>query len=98
MARAHRHFLPNQVWHITHRCHQDAHGQWLETALIINTHQRESFWSNSVAVGSENFIEKIHMELGVLAHGRSCQPVGEQFILKEPDATYDVTFGPKRPF
>lgn len=22
MARAHRHFLPGQVWHLTHRCHQ----------------------------------------------------------------------------
>jgi len=22
MARAHRHFLPGQVWHVTHRCHQ----------------------------------------------------------------------------
>ena len=24
MPRAHRHFLPDQVWHITHRCHQKA--------------------------------------------------------------------------
>jgi putative transposase len=22
MPRAHRYFLPNHVWHITHRCHQ----------------------------------------------------------------------------
>jgi len=22
MARANRHFVSNQVWHITHRCHQ----------------------------------------------------------------------------
>ena len=24
MPRAHRHFLPEHVWHITHRCHQQA--------------------------------------------------------------------------
>lgn len=24
MPRANRHFLPGQVWHITHRCHQQA--------------------------------------------------------------------------
>jgi putative transposase len=24
MPRAHRHFLPGHVWHITHRCHQNA--------------------------------------------------------------------------
>jgi len=22
MPRAHRHFLPDHVWHITHRCHR----------------------------------------------------------------------------
>jgi len=22
MARAHRHFIPGQVWHLTHRCHK----------------------------------------------------------------------------
>lgn len=22
MPRAHRHFLPNHVWHVTHRCHE----------------------------------------------------------------------------
>ena len=24
MPRAHRHFLPGHVWHLTHRCHQKA--------------------------------------------------------------------------
>jgi putative transposase len=24
MPRAHRYFLPNHIWHITHRCHQRA--------------------------------------------------------------------------
>ncbi len=24
MPRANRHFLPDQLWHITHRCHQKA--------------------------------------------------------------------------
>ena len=23
MLRAHRHFLPGYVWHITHRCHKN---------------------------------------------------------------------------
>ncbi len=70
----------------------------METALKDKTKQRESFWSNNVAVGSENFIEKVQVELGVLASGRSWKPEGEHFALKEPDATYDVTFGLKRSF
>lgn len=24
MPRANRHFLPNHVWHLTHRCHEKA--------------------------------------------------------------------------
>jgi len=24
MPRAHRHFIPGQLWHITHRCHEKA--------------------------------------------------------------------------
>ncbi len=75
---------------------QDAHRQWVETALKDNTQQCESFWSNSIAVGSEGFIEKIQAELGVLASGRSCKPEGEHFALKEPDTAYDVTFGLKK--
>jgi len=27
MARAKRHFLPGQVWHISHRCHKKRRGQ-----------------------------------------------------------------------
>ncbi len=77
---------------------QDAHRQWVETALKNNAKQRQSFCSNGVAVGSEGFIERIQAESGVLASGRSCKPEGEYFALKEPDATYDVTFGLKRPF
>ena len=22
MARAHRHYLPGKIWHLTHRCHE----------------------------------------------------------------------------
>ena len=76
---------------------QAAHRQWVEVAIKDTTQQQESFWSNSVAVGSEDFIEKIQAELGVPACGRSCKPEGEYFALKEPDAAYDVTFGLKRP-
>ena len=52
------------------------------------TRQREPFWSNNVAVGSNGFIEKIHEGLGVLVHGRPCKAEGESFVLREPDATY----------
>ena len=28
VPRAHRHFLPDHVWHITHRCHQREKHHW----------------------------------------------------------------------
>ena len=34
----------------------------------------------------------------MLAHGRSCNAEGESFVLREPDATYDVILGLKRLF
>jgi hypothetical protein len=31
MVRANRHYIPGQVWHITHRCHNRAKGRRIET-------------------------------------------------------------------
>lgn len=71
---------------------QAAHRQWVDTALEDHTHQREAFWSDSVAVGSEAFIVKVQTELSVLVSGRFCRPEGALFALKEPDAAYEVGF------
>lgn len=68
---------------------QTAHLQWVDEALQNTAKQREPFWSNSLAVGSEGFVESIQAELGVDERGRSCKPEGEYFSLKEPDAVYE---------
>jgi REP element-mobilizing transposase RayT len=36
MARAHRHYLPGQIWHLTHRCH--------ERQFLLEFHRDRQAW------------------------------------------------------
>jgi putative transposase len=41
MARANRHYLPDRVWHLTHRCHQRAF-----LLKLVKNKQRWLAWFN----------------------------------------------------
>jgi putative transposase len=49
---------------------QQAHRQWVETALHSDLAVRVARWSEAVAVGSRRFVEKIQTELGPKALNR----------------------------
>ena len=49
---------------------QQAHQEWINEALSLEQGQRQAYWSEGVAVGSEDYIEKIQHELGHRAIGR----------------------------
>ena len=34
MPRANRHFLPGQLWHITHRCHEKSYLNMVRTGVV----------------------------------------------------------------
>lgn len=66
-----------------------AYRGWIEEAMKEET-CREPSWSESVAVGSKNFVERIKEELGFRAIGRK---VHEEFhadmnVLREPAGSY----------
>jgi hypothetical protein len=46
MPRANRHFLPDHVWHITHRCHQREGVAWsdppAEVELPLNDNMQQT--------------------------------------------------------
>jgi REP-associated tyrosine transposase len=45
---------------------KEAHAKWVEEALKLDRHsRRDSKWSQSVAIGSENYIERIKKELRI---------------------------------
>jgi len=75
---------------------QEAHQQWIVTMLERETHQRQSYWSESVAVGSKHYIERMQSQLGVRGKGRDCIAEGLHYILKEPESSYSAHFIPEK--
>ena len=64
MARAKRLYVPVQIWHITHRCHKQEFQLkfdriWVQAAFKKTVAKREHRWTESIAVGSSPFIERI---------------------------------------
>lgn len=70
------------------------HG-WVEEYFRSKILQRESCWTESVAVGSQDFLEKIQASLGVKAKGRKIQETSGLFELRETRNSYCQTMPPK---
>jgi REP element-mobilizing transposase RayT len=121
MERANRHYIPNCIWHITHRCHKREFLlrflkdrkrwiYWLFEAkkrfglrilnyavtsnhihlLVIDSGSREPCWTESIAVGSSQFVEDTKVKLGLKARGRKVVENNDVFELKEPIAPYNA--------
>jgi REP element-mobilizing transposase RayT len=72
-----------------------AHKHWVAQALKEGTGAREPQWSESIAVGTEEFVDKTKTKLGIRAAGRKVIETKEQFELREPVLSYKTDFGPK---
>lgn len=68
---------------------QTAHRQWVETAVGEEIPQRESTWTQAVAVGSESFVEKVKGQLKGLAIGRRIQTMANGWELREEAIPYN---------
>jgi len=72
---------------------QQAHRDWVAERLRSEPAAREARWSESVAVGSEPFVDAIRKQLGLARRGRVA-PWGEGgYALREPVAAYGRVFG-----
>ena len=69
--------------------------EWINEALREGSSIRDSMWTQSIAVGSEKFIERTKETLGIRAKGRKVVESGELFQLRESEASYYVDFGIK---
>ena len=66
-----------------------AYRKWIEVTLKEKVGTRDSRWSQSIATGSRQFVEKIKRELGSIARGRQVADTsGEYHELKETQALY----------
>ena len=49
---------------------KDAHYKWVDSAMHTDNSDKENKWTQSIAVGSKTFIEKMKEALGFRATGR----------------------------
>jgi putative transposase len=65
-----------------------AHADWMAAALQKGERMREPVWSESLAVGSRGFVERVGAELGVRARHRQIERCGDVSVLRDPGAPY----------
>jgi putative transposase len=56
--------------------------------------KRENWWTESIAVGSSPFIERIKKAMGAMAKGRSIQPAEGSFELRKTQSDHNSIFEP----
>lgn len=70
-----------------------AHRGWIEHALRVGQAQHDDRWSESVAVGSLDFVEKVKSDLGMKAAHREFEAMGEAYALRKSSDAYGRNFG-----
>ena len=72
---------------------KELYKQWVETELKLNLHKRQDKWTESLAVGSKQFIENYiqHFEA---SNKKICQ-TNDEYQIIENNAAYNAHFAPK---
>ena len=69
---------------------------WVEAALRAGEQHRQPEWTESLAVGRREFVERIGNELGERARYRRVEGIGEEVhVLREVSPPYRRHFGPE---
>ncbi len=68
------------------------HSAWIQEALARTEQVREAKWTESVAVGSGDFVESVKKKLGVRGKGRRITQRGAEALLREPQGSYSDDF------
>ena len=70
-----------------------AHRRWVEAELEKFDGSRQSHWTESIAVGSKEFIEMIKQQLSLRVRGRRMRPLNKGMELRETTVSYNALFG-----
>jgi len=68
---------------------QKAHREWVEAGSSRDTVGRDDRWSESIAVGSEGYVEQVKNALGFRAQHRQVAVADGLYTLREPVPPYD---------
>jgi REP element-mobilizing transposase RayT len=71
---------------------QRAHRQWVEQSLENGLASRDDRWSESIAVGSLAFVERVKNDLGIKAMHREMLETDGTYALHEPSEAYTRNF------
>ena len=71
---------------------KSGHRGWVEEYMGNGEGDRQEEWTNSIAVGSKSFIDKVKSLLGLKARGRAVIEGGEGCHLREEAAPYTTSF------
>jgi len=67
---------------------KDAHHKWVDSAIQTDNSDKENRWTQSIAVGSKTFIEKMKESLGFKANGRKIICADDAFELRKVITPY----------
>ena len=67
---------------------QLAHRNWIEEALKAEPTKRDERWSQSLAIGSHEFVSQFQADLGPTAIHRDIEEHGESHVLREDAGLY----------
>ena len=70
---------------------QAAHKRWIEASLQGDEPERESHWTESIAVGSKSFTENVKKILGFKAKGKSITGSKGHYQLREDVSNFGKT-------
>jgi len=68
---------------------------FVEEALQMQGRERESRWTEGIAVGCEAFVRDTKERLGIKAVGRQVVGDNGSYELREPEVSYETNFGPE---
>jgi len=75
---------------------KDSQRRWVEASVSSGDNTRVSEWTQSIAVGSKDFIESTKLRLGIHAQGRKVSETESAYQLREPQASYNDDFAPEK--
>ncbi len=68
------------------------HRQWIEESIHNDSNVRQPRWTQSIAVGSEGFVQGVLQKLELRAKGGMVRKGVDYYELREPEAAYSVHF------
>lgn len=71
---------------------QNQHRDWVEDELLSDSSRMEDRWTQSIAVGSESFIDQVYKALGIKGKHRNIIEDGNRCFIKESTIPYNAHF------